>query len=52
MGATWLQGKFKALDWRDGIDELQRQADNKYGYNDGYSGAINTCNFISKCMYQ
>ena len=48
MGATWLQGKFKALDWRDGIDEIQRQADYKYGYNDGYSGAANTCNFVSK----
>ena len=32
MGAIWLRGKYKALDWRDGIDKIQQMDEDYYGH--------------------
>ena len=48
MGAIWLRGKYKALDWRDGIDKIQQMDEDYYGHQEGYSGASNSCEFVLK----
>lgn len=45
MGSCGIQGKFVAYDWKHGIQIVQNEAEEEYGYNDGYSGAANCVNF-------
>lgn len=47
MGATSFMHRFTHHDWRMGVRELQRQAEEEYGHRQGYSGAINSCHHIS-----
>jgi hypothetical protein len=47
MGGSWIQHKFNNHDWRSGVRDLQRKADEYYGHREGYSGAINSCTHIS-----
>lgn len=45
MGACWGSGTFVHSDWRQGIYEIQKSAEEYYGDQDGYSGAENSCSF-------
>lgn len=47
MGSVSFGHVFNHYDWRMGIRELQRQADEEYGHQQGYSGAINSCDHFT-----
>lgn len=51
MGACSGSGCFVSTDWKTGIREIQRDAEDMYGEQDGYSGAPNSCEFIYKGEY-
>lgn len=42
MGATEIMHQFEHHDYRIGIRELKKKADEVYGHQDGYSGEINS----------
>lgn len=45
MGACNGGGSFEAFDWREGIRNIQDEAESYYGHQEGYSGAANSCSF-------
>lgn len=51
MGACNGSGTFVSVDWKSGIREIQQADEEYYGFQDGYSGATNSCNFIYKGDY-
>ena len=45
MGACEVSGSFKDIDWKIGIEKIQRRDEDYYGHQDGYSGATNCVSF-------
>lgn len=43
MGGCSIQHTFEHYDWRIGVEDLKREAEEYYGHQEGYSGAINSC---------
>lgn len=46
MGACNISGKFEDIDWKIGIEKIQREAEAYYGHQEGYSGAENSVDFV------
>lgn len=51
MGAISGRGSFVDTDWRNGIRKVQIGASEMFGYQEGYSGAENSCDFCYKGEY-
>ena len=45
MGACSISGSFVDSDWKKGMNRVQDEDEQYYGYQDGYSGASNSCSF-------
>lgn len=48
MGACNISGKFEDIDWKIGIEKIQREAEAYYGHQEGYNGAENSVDFCFK----
>lgn len=51
MGACSNSGTFVTVDWESFIRKMQEADEEYYGYQDGYSGASNSCSFKYKGDY-
>ena len=45
MGKMWFKGTFRALNWKQGVEELKRKTERT---QNEFLDAINSCNFTSK----